>query len=451
MFSRILLLAIPIIAITSFFSFSSMNMSNNMAFNENSSGENLVKAEGTFIQWWLVKNWDNEKWEREMKILNEAEMTYVVLTSSAFFESAGGKEHTYTFYPTGIDGFSQAEEGGKKTDIIEMCLKNAEKNNIKVFLGLNFSEEWWANRNNKDWFYKRINEGNKIADELWKKYKSKYPLTFHGWYWGWEIDNFYFRTMLDFGNSKEMLSKGINILVSYLDENKMRLPVLISPYMDGRLGSPGDYAKMWEYVFLHSGLKKGDIFCPQDGVGARLLNEGNYIKWFKELKKAVSKVPGMEYWANIENFDIKDWTATTIDNVINKMKGLNGIADRFLVFSYTHYYSANTVNEGFHQTYLRYLHTGVLEPIPPAPPANLKLIKGPANLIELEWDTSIDNMGIYGYYIYRNGRIIGKTSNNYFGDHDTKEGKSYEYAVQSYDFAGNRSVLSDNANTCIEH
>ena len=39
---------------------------------------------GTFMQWWLVKEWDDNAWKEEFKALTELGMEYIVLTPTAF-------------------------------------------------------------------------------------------------------------------------------------------------------------------------------------------------------------------------------------------------------------------------------------------------------------------------------------------------------------------------------
>lgn len=414
-----------------------------------------ASADGTFIQWWLVKDWDDWRWIREYRILKEAGMQYAVLTPTAIYESGGnGKSGvTKTLYPSEQPGFQvlKDKEGNEYSGIVDACLRNAQKMGIKVFLGLNFSEEWWSKGRSAEWIKSRMLEGNRIVDDLWELYRSKYPDAFYGWYWCWEIDNGKFST-LDFNGSKKMLSDAIRIQLDHMENTGKRLPFMLAPFMDWKLGTPERYAKTWEYVFVNSGMKSGDIFSPQDCIGAGGLNMGNYTKWFSELRKAVDKKPGIQLWATTETFNVNDWTAATIDRFIRQMNDLRPYVDNFITFSYSHYYSPYLVDKGFHRTYAEYVKTGKLESLPPCVPSGLKAAAEPGGKISINWDASHDNTGVGGYYVYRNGRLIknlqvkrgdrmlrGNDADTSMEDASLKPGELYIYEVQAYDFAGNVS------------
>jgi len=441
------------------YEFKKLSMESAMIFAEQEEFNRWPIADGTFIQWWLVKDWDDEKWTSEFNILKEAGMNYVILTPTAIYKTdeTTGEGKTYTLYPSISEGFEvmQDGEGNRYYDIVDACLRNAEKAGIKVFLGLNFCDEWWSKKRDVDWIFARMREGNTVADELWDLYRDKYPNAFYGWYWTWEVDNGYFKN-LDFTSSKKILANAIKIHLDHFDATGRHLPFMLSPYMDWRLGTPRGYAKMWEYVFENSGLKEGDIFCPQDSIGARGLNKGNYVKWFAELKKAVDTKPGLKFWADIETFDIQDWTSITINDFVEKMEELQPYVEKFITFSYSHYYSPNIINSGFHEAYLDYITYGVTESNQPNAPENVAAFAEDDGTVVLEWVHSEDDAGICGYYVYRNGELVANNQVKRkdgteaaemapanFRDILPKKGKEFVYEVQAYDFAGNVSEKSD--------
>jgi len=422
----------------------------------NSGDTGHAVADGTFIQWWMVKDWDDGRWAEECAILKEAGMKYIVLAPTAFYKGVGtsGKPVTQTIYPTKLKGFEvlRDDKGHKYPDIIDACLRNARKAGMKVFLGLNFSDEWWKKGSDASWIYSRVEEGNQIAAELWEMYKGKYPDAFYGWYWCWEVDNTNFR-LLDFNNSKKVLADAIRLQLDYLEKNGMRLPFMIAPYMDWKLGIPWMYAKMWEYVFTNSGMKEGDIFCPQDCIGSGNLKMDNYAVWFAQLRKAVDRSNGISLWVNVETFNIQDWSSATMDRFVKQLNDLKPYVDGIMTFAYSHYYSPGIIDSGFHETYMEYVRTGKLETIPPSAPENLQAAKEDDGTVLLEWSASSDNIGVCGYYVFRNGERIAKLQ---AGRDDGGEGKKSAgtgivdkpqaqagariiYEVQAYDFAGNLS------------
>lgn len=419
-------------------------------------GEKAV-ADGTFIQWWLVVNWDDDRWSKEFAALKEAGMHYIVLTPTAVFQEDknGGGGANMTIYPTSAPLFETMKQpdGSAYPDAVDLCLRNARKYGFKVFLGLNFSDQWWSSQYSKDWLVARMNEGDALAADLWNKYHEKYANTFYGWYWCWEVNNSYIRNM-NLMNSKESLADALKIQTKFLDDSGMRLPIMFSPYMNRWLGTPQAYAEMWKYVFANSGLRSGDIFCPQDSVGAGGLDLSDLPEWFSELRKSVETLPGLQFWSDTETFDVANWTAEPISRFIQQMQAVRPFVDNIVTFSYSHYYSPNIANKGFQRTYLDYVYAGMIDTIVPTIPVGLQVAPVTGCTASLTWKASTDNIGVCGYYVYRNGTMIAnlqvprsdtsgirpETPTSMVDDQPSEKGKSYIYEVEAYDFAGNTSL-----------
>lgn len=80
---------------------------------------------------------------------------------------------------------------------------------------------------------------------------------------------------------------------------------------------------------------------------------------------------------------------------------------------------------------------------PPIKPYSLTATRNVTSQIYLTWGASTDNVGVAGYYVYRNGSLVGNTSN--FSYLDTVPSGIYFYTVTAYDAAGNISLQSDQA------
>jgi hypothetical protein len=425
---------------------------------ENISGQ--VEITGTFIQTWIVKNWTEEMWGKEFDSLKEAGIKYIVLSPTLFHmnDEKSGEKYIKTVYPSNIEETTMFydSQGIRYPDVVKVCLENASKRGMKVFIGLNYSDDWWEMKNNEIWVYSMMNEGNEVADELWEMYHDKYPDAFYGWYWCWEVDNFYFSTLDIFKKMRNMLANAIKIHMEHFDENGMHLPFMISPYMNYRLGFSTSYSDMWEYVFKNSGMKAGDIFCPQDSVGAGGLKIEILGEWFDALKNAANSVPGIELWADVEAFEESDWTAATLDRVLKQMKETDPYVKEFILFTYTHYYSPETNSTGFHNTYLDYLEKGELDAFPPLKPSGLEAVLKDERNVKLTWNAPYDDTGVCGYNLYRSGEFLVKKQNhinmeevenyntavNEFLDLDLKENSIYSYSIEAYDYAGNISPRS---------
>lgn len=406
------------------------------------------KLAGTFIQEGLMKDWDDAKWQSELRLLKDAGMEYIIIGAVAENDRSG--EYTMlTNYPTSIPGCAMKPN---HQDTVDLCLRNAELVGMKVFMGTNCRSDWFQNMaKDENWLYARMHESNLIADELWEKYKSKYPNAFYGWYWCYEVDNANYNTT----EKRDRLANALNIILDHLDDANKRLPIMLCPFMNAKCSTPQDYENMWKYIFERTHFAEGDIFAPQDSVGAGGTNLDNFAEWFEALKRAVDSKPGLKLWSDLETFDHTDWTAATIDRIYIQMDRIKQYVENYVTFAYSHYQSPNNINEGYHATYLDYLKNGVVETNPPSQPQNLEAKVLPTGGILLDWDESTDNIGVCGYYIYRNGELIDKLQmrrkekrpgtpgiDTHYVDLSVSALNLYNYEVRAFDFAGNISAAA---------
>lgn len=413
--------------------------------NTDNSNKKYPIADGSFIQDDMVEKWNDSKWQSEFNYLKEVNMHYVIMVTSI---TEG--DLTKTIYSTKIPG-GQMEYPG--IDIVDICLRNAEKTGIKIFLGINFNKAWWEKGpRDPNWLYAQMERGNVIADELYTKYYYKYPNAFYGWYWVYEVDNLNFKTKDDFS----VLAKAIDINLKHLKEKNHRLPLMLSPFMNSIYGSAEEYAKNWAYLFKHTDLGKGDIFCPQDSVGGGGLKIDEVDHWFAELRKAVDTKAGLLFWANTETFNHLNWSSAPLNRFIRQMEIEKPYVDNIITFAYCHYYSPNNIDKGFHETYLKYVKSGRLENRKPTPPKKVKVREVGENKFLISWYPARDNIGIYGYEVYRDKKLIFTTNVDriFKGKKGKKEGlvmsyidkvplkdkfKELSYEVRAIDFAGNIS------------
>ncbi|MEK7201106.1 MAG: LamG-like jellyroll fold domain-containing protein, partial [Patescibacteria group bacterium] len=78
-------------------------------------------------------------------------------------------------------------------------------------------------------------------------------------------------------------------------------------------------------------------------------------------------------------------------------------------------------------------------------PTNLTASSISSSQINLSWTASLDNTGVTGYRIYRNGTQIATTATNSYSDTSLTPSTTYSYTVAAYDLAGNTSVQSSSA------
>ncbi len=388
-------------------------------------------AVGTFIQQYLVKDWTDAQWMAEYRAMMEVGMRYLV-----FGNTADGKDRV-TWYPTTLEGWRLAEG---YTDPLDACLRNAEKAGIRVFIGLNFHEDWWRKAaSDPEWLYAQMREGNAVASEIHRKYYAKYPKAFAGWYWVWEVDNMSYQKP----EQRTTLAKALDINVRHLKTLKPALPVMLCPFMNYRLGTPDQYRETWEYVFANTALGKGDIFAPQDCVGAGGLTIDRVDAWFAALRKAVDTKPGLRFWVDTETFTQEDWTSATLDRFVRQMQLVQPHVEACITFAYSHYYSPNKVDPGWQKTYLGYVKSGKLEAQKPTDPGDVRVQRLPDGSVKVQWEPSTDNIGVCGYYVFRDGELASRQQQDpktVFAEQKVAGDTMPVYEVQAYDFAGNTSA-----------
>ena len=81
--------------------------------------------------------------------------------------------------------------------------------------------------------------------------------------------------------------------------------------------------------------------------------------------------------------------------------------------------------------------------ISPTAPTNLSARAVSSSEIDLTWDASTDNIGVTGYYVYRDGSQVGTAVDVTYRDSGLQPLTTYSYFVKAFDGAGN---LSDPSN-----
>jgi len=82
---------------------------------------------------------------------------------------------------------------------------------------------------------------------------------------------------------------------------------------------------------------------------------------------------------------------------------------------------------------------------PPTAPTVLTAIVISQSQINLSWGASIDNVGVSGYRIYRDGSAVKTIPDTYYSDTGLEPSTAYRYTVTAMDSAGNESEHSSEA------
>jgi serine/threonine protein kinase/chitodextrinase len=78
----------------------------------------------------------------------------------------------------------------------------------------------------------------------------------------------------------------------------------------------------------------------------------------------------------------------------------------------------------------------------PSAPTGLAVTSTAADRVTLTWAPARDNIGVAGYRVYRDGRMIANVSRTGFADTGLSADTSYEYKVQAFDTSNNMSAYS---------
>lgn len=351
---------------------------------------------GDFIQPGLVANWSEDEWDKHLRELKEVGIEYVIFAPALYEDKTG---QLTSLYPSSIKGV----KFNYKFDLIERCLKVAEKNQIKIFIGLNFSEDYWTHYFSKEWFMPRMKQGEGVAKELYQRYKHKFPNAFHGWYWIWEVDNYHSQPI----SSQTSLIEGLQLTVEYVDKIDNKMPLMLSPFMNSSLGTATAYAAIWGKVFQSVKFRSHDIFVPQDCIGAGGLKLGESKIWFEQLALAVKENSKIQLWGNIENFEQKFWTSATLDRVKQQINDIRPFVSNFISFSYSHYYTSAVHKDKFHKSYKYFINHGELPSKSKLLPIDITQITTKSNnnyTITFKPKNPVEE--IVGYRLYENNTII---------------------------------------------
>ena len=406
---------------------------------------------GTFLQSWMSGSWSEERWEKEVENMKDAGIEYLIIQDVANkgYKAEGGKWNVY--YDSDLDCFEGASFGA---DVIKASLEACEDSGIKVFIGLAMFDDFWNETSLSPTYKEVCGVMGDMVEEIYAKY-GEYDC-FYGWYFTPEISNSLMRQIYLKG-----ISDGVNIVIDSINETDETKPLLMSPFSSEYLAA-GPMVSLTSYVRIINGInfRDGDIFAPQDAVGAKWVSEKNLERNWKMYKAAVDSCSAdVKLWANCENFSTvvapsalegiinppatenTVYVTETLDRFAYQMEVASKYVENIITFSYNHYYSPDYVNEGFINTYFDYLEKGyVLESEAPTAPSDLKA-ESTADGTVLSWSAAEDNIGIAYYRIEKNGKFLCRLDMVYGSEEltVTDTGAKGEYTIVAVDCAGNVS------------
>lgn len=411
------------------------------------------KFNGTFLQSWMSSSWSDERWQEEIKNMKEAGIEYLILQDVA---NKSADDIWSVYYNSNLSVFDNATV---YPDVIEAALRNCKGSGIKVFIGLAMFDDFWTEGAITGQYKEMCAVASDMVGEIYNRYYSEYSDCFYGWYFTPEFNN-----VLTCQININGLCDGLNMIIEQMNKTNSSLPLLLSPFYAEYLAA-GPVMTLTNLVrmFNRINFRDGDIFAPQDAIGALWTSEENLEKVWKMYSAAVDTCNvDIKLWANCENFSLgfadtlldgiltrpaTENTASitsTLDRFIWQMDIASKYAENIITFSHNHYFSPSYVNPVFINTYLDYVNNGfVLENEAPAEVRNF-VKTASENGVSLSWDSAEDNFGIAYYRIEKNGEFLTRIELCFDADTETtftdiNGTMNDEYSIVAYDAAGNAS------------
>lgn len=411
---------------------------------------------GSFIQSWASSTWNDDQWESEMEYMKQCGLEYVIVQDLAnkSSEKSGGSWNVY--YNSRLPEFENAAKG--ENDVLEKALYHCKKAGLKLFVPLAMFDDFWTEMALTQQYADICRLSGRMAEEIYNNYYEGYEDTFYGWYFVPEINNNLLNVL---GVGK--LAQGLNLLLEKLTEIDPFLPLLMSPFYTNYL-SGGSVLSMAQIVsfFEYTNFRDGDIYCPQDAVGAGWIKEKDLEKVWAIYGEAIKACDAdVKLWANVECFTsatadtLTDgitgpaatentvYVPATFDRVVKQMRIASAYAENIITFSFNHYYSPKFASTMFMETYKDYLANGyVLERVEPKAATGFTKTATDDGIV-LEWNEAEDNFGIAYYRIEKNGKFLTRVETFAGGElcFVDASGKSKDaYSIVAFDAAGNMSV-----------
>ena len=290
---------------------------------------------GTFFQPWIVSTptYTSSRWDLELSDLKNASVNDHIIWQWTVDSTPKTRK---AYYPTTLANFSKPSN-----DQVAYSLAAAQKAGIKVWLGLNWNDEWWTYyANNVTWLTNEFNLSQQIALDLWRKYGGTFGNVIEGFYLTMEVDNDNFATIL----SQTRLASSYKSLCDYIHTN-MKKKVMVAPFASdyGRMNQNA-YQVCWEKILTAAAI---DVINFQDGCGASDdgINTHTTIKtvggWFAALRNAIKNVrPTTQLWNDLESFSMDakgNFSPSTEEKIEAQINASKSYVDKISSFAFWHY------------------------------------------------------------------------------------------------------------------
>lgn len=276
-----------------------------------------------FVQGWYAKTLSEQQWNDYFDLLKQFRFDTVILQNS-ILETDGEK---YSLWQDDILGCNRKYE---KT--LGLMLKCADNKNISVYVGTFCPQEWWQTNFNDEFVNKLAATHTKIFASITQKYSQH--KSFAGWYFSPEM----YTTDKDYTAN---WAKLLNSVIDGIEAYGNGLPMIFSPYHSSYASrdvtTNNTFAKLLSAVHF----RKGDVFAPQDGFGAKSANKQTDIGElyaFAKICRNAAENSAVTLWLNCEMFSNNpNGQRATAERLEQQFKLASAFCDKTLCFSFAHY------------------------------------------------------------------------------------------------------------------
>ncbi len=275
------------------------------------------------------QNWGPAEWDRDFQAMRAIGIDTVILIRS-------GHKRWLT-YPSEV---LIARENCHRPplDLVDLFLTLAERHGMSFYFGTYDSGRYWQEGD-----YQREVDLNRAAvDEVWARYGSR--AAFKGWYLTQEVSR-RVKGIIDIyaamGRHCKSVSGG-------------RLPVLISPFMDGikNLSSQAADLRKGQGITLEEhGREWGEIMAGISGVVDIVAFQDGHVDFheladYLAVNKALAGRHGLRCWTNSETFD-RDMPIKFLpikwEKLLLKLEAAGRVGvEKGITFEFSHFMSPNS-------------------------------------------------------------------------------------------------------------
>ena len=280
------------------------------------------KIDGTFFEfhhhntpegkYWnpTIDRFTAENWREKVREISALGMEYIVIMATALYDKCYFKSTVYGFADIPCQ------------DPIEEVLDEADKCNLKVFLGNGFYGDWRkASFNIKS--QEVIDRSFKAMEEIATLYA--HHKSFYGWYFPDETC-IILKFSKDFMNYVNLCSARCHLLTP---EKK----TLIAPYGTNLVRANNKFIRQLAELDV-------DFVAYQDEVGVRKTKVDKTKRLFEKLRVAHDKAGRSELWADIELFDFEGMVYKSalvpapFERIQKQIENVAPYADKILGYQY---------------------------------------------------------------------------------------------------------------------